>query len=103
MKKGEAFDLSSGCLLTFLSMFTRRAKEWGWNLPVLGILNILKDANNPNSPTVGKLQIDQHATHQGVQANVHPHPRAHGTGHRDDEQLPPGKPDGRCTGESDVS
>jgi hypothetical protein len=56
MKKGEAFDLSSGRLLTFLSMFTKRAKEWGWNSPVLGILNIPEDANDVNSPTDSLLE-----------------------------------------------
>jgi hypothetical protein len=55
-KKGEAFDLSSGRLLTFLSMFTGRAKEWSWSSPVLGILNIPENANDLNSPTDSLLK-----------------------------------------------
>jgi hypothetical protein len=64
-KKGEAFDLSSGRLLTFLSMFAGHTKEWDWNSPVLGILNIPEDANDVNSPThsllesYGRISLDQ--------------------------------------------
>jgi hypothetical protein len=64
-KKGEAFDLSSGRLLTFLSMFAGRAKEWGWSSPVLGILNIPEDAADVNSTTdsllesYGRISLDR--------------------------------------------
>jgi hypothetical protein len=64
-KKGGAFDLSSGCLFMLLSMFAGRAKEWGWNSPVLGILNISEDANDVNSPTnsllesYGRISLDR--------------------------------------------
>jgi hypothetical protein len=57
-KKNEAlFDLSSGRLLTFLSMFATRAKEWGWNSPPDGILHIPVDAADPNSPTDSLLEL----------------------------------------------
>jgi hypothetical protein len=67
-KKGEAFDLSSGRLLTFLSMFTRRAKEWSWNSPVLGILNIPEDANDLNSPTNSLLESYGQISMQRIRA-----------------------------------
>jgi hypothetical protein len=59
-KKGEAFDLTSGRLLTFLSMFAGRAKEWGWSSPVLGILNIPEDAADVNSTTDSLLESYGH-------------------------------------------